>query len=94
MATATATEMAPLLVATATATLGGGGGRAVGVAATTATTATTEDMPINGVLVVVFCHGQEYLFMEPKFRTWIKKSKGKKFGETNRGTGTILMILI
>ncbi len=91
MATATATEMATSLVATATATLGG---RAVGVAATTATTATTEEMSINGILVVVFCFGQEYLFMEPKFRTQIKKNKGEKFRETNRGTGTILMIFI
>ena len=70
------------------------GGRAVGVAATTVTTATTEEMSINGVLVVVFCRGQEYLYMEPKFCTRIKKNKGKKFGEINRGTGTILMILI
>ncbi len=45
----------------------------MGVAATTATTATTEEMLINGVLVVVFCRGQEYLFMEPKFCTRIKK---------------------
>ena len=45
MATATATEMAPLLV------------RVVGVAATTATTATTEETLIDGVMVVVFCRG-------------------------------------
>ena len=81
MATATATEMAPLLV------------RAVGVAATTATTATTEEMSINGVLVVVSCRGQEYL-SGAKNSYLDQKNKGKNFGETNRGTRTILMILI
>ena len=32
--------------------------------------------------------------MEPKFLSRIKKNKGKKLGETFRGTGTILMVLI
>ena len=62
-------------------------------AMTTATTATTEKMSINGVLVVVSCRGQEYL-SGAKNSFLDQKNKGKNFGETNRGTGTILMILI
>ena len=89
--------MATSLVATAMATLGGEGGgeggRAVGVVATMALTATTEEMLINGVLVVVSCRGQEYL-SGAKNSYLDQKNKGKNFGETNRGTGTILMILI
>ena len=65
----------------------------MGVAGTTATTATTEKMSISGVLVVVSCRGQEYL-SGAKNSYLDQKNKGKNFGETNRGTRTILMILI
>ena len=84
MATATATEMAPLLV------------RAVGVAATMATTATTEETLIDGVMVVVFCRGvaRSIFLWSQNFFLGSKKNKGKKLGETFRGTGTILMVLI
>ena len=51
----------------------------MGVKATTATTATTEEMSISGVLVVVSCRGQEYLSGAKKL--YLDKKIRERFSE-------------